>query len=111
MSFVLNVIPLQQKISRLDKAVVTAVRAENRAQVRTLRDLVRELAPVDTGELKASYKIEGYSVVSRSDHAYYQEYGTRYHPPQAHMRPAVDQRRRPYFDEMARAAARAMKNG
>lgn len=111
MSFTLDTSKLTAKIGRLNEAALREARTELRQQLHTLRNLIVEKAPVDTGELKASYKISGYSVVSTNDHAYYQEFGTRYHAPQAHMRPAVDERRRPYFDGIGQAVSRAMKNG
>jgi HK97 gp10 family phage protein len=47
-------------------------------------------APVLTGALKASVGTEGGEVVVESDHAIFQEYGTRRHKAQPFLRPARD---------------------
>jgi HK97 gp10 family phage protein len=52
--------------------------------------IATRLAPVLTGELKASIGIDGAEVVATSDHAIYQEYGTRTMKAQPFMGPARD---------------------
>lgn len=53
-------------------------------------DLAAARAPVLTGDLKASVGEEGGEVVVTSDHAIFQEYGTRRMKAQPFLRPARD---------------------
>lgn len=66
------------------------------------------LAPVDTGRLRASISTRdagplNFEVYTDVNYAVYQEYGTRYQPGKAFMRPSYERHRIPITESCARA--------
>ena len=65
-------------------------------------------APVDTGTLKRNIKYhpldQGFTakVASEVDYAAYQEYGTRFMAGKPHIRPAFNQQKRKFIQDMKR---------
>lgn len=53
----------------------------------------RRMAPVETGRLRASIKVEGDKVTVGTDHWIYPEYGTENMHAQPYMRPALYRKR------------------
>ena len=90
-------------LGALSKAIETAVKNEVQKAGSDLQISEQRLAPVDTGNLKRSTSLEitdnGMTAIVEptADYASYQEYGTRYQPGKAFVRPSV-QAIRPKFE-------------
>lgn len=97
---------LRATLAQLPRAVETGVvRRVLKRRAEPIADMARTLAPVDTGELKASIavttklsrrhrrqrkKSDTNVHIAAAPLAHLQEYGTRHHAPQPFMRPAWD---------------------
>lgn len=74
------------KIKRLGE------QARNRA-LREIAEDARRNAPVDTGELASSIRVDGDTVVAGADHGGYVELGTEHMRAQPYLRPSLYKRR------------------
>lgn len=66
-----------------------------------LLESIRNNAPVNTGNLRDGYVIDGNSIVTDVPYAADVEYGTQRMPAQPHVRPAIDE----HQDAIAKAIA------
>lgn len=106
--FTLDVTDLTRYSQRLEQAGSRISRAGRRNAGKWAKQGARiaaRLAPVDTGELKASIGVQGTDIVATARHAGFVEFGTVRMPPQPFMRPAVQAIRRPFQEEQLQIAA------
>ena len=59
-----------------------------------LKNSIADKSPVDTGELKASWEVDGDEIQSDADHAMAVEFGTSNRPPVGMVRRTVVERQR-----------------
>ncbi len=89
----------KSKIAALSKRKQSAVRGAIRVAGRQIRDLAKELAPVDTGYLRSSIRVNfdfqltrhyyRAQIVATAPYAIYVELGTIYSPAQPFLGPAL----------------------
>jgi HK97 gp10 family phage protein len=85
-----NFAQVQAALLALIPRVAAADKVVEESAAHIVAGLAAAKAPVFTGELRASVGEEGGEVVVDSDHAIFQEYGTRRNKAQPFLRPAKD---------------------